>query len=136
MHRDQTNQEQNSCLRGCQDLKVGWHSSTRHRTAMPATILQRVSALLACVCPVPIVKYLEHHLCVNGTVVLTGREVVATQSPSTPNTFREQADALVCVQSLRVQTATNGAACPHPGKESTHCVRGGLVDKDADGKPA
>lgn len=59
-------------------------------------------------------------------MVLTGREVVAAQSPSTPNAFREQAEALVCVRSLRVQTATNGAACPHPGKEA-HTVYGEVL---------
>lgn len=43
---------------------------------------------------------------------------------------------------LSVQSESEGAnhikwrTRPHPGKESTHCVWGGLVYKDADGKPA
>lgn len=107
---------------------------TRHWIAMPTTVSQRVSALCGLCCPVPIVKCLENHSCIWSS--LEGKWWWH-RVPLNPKVFSERPDALVYVQSLRVQTAIKWFSASSPReRKHTMCVWGcGLVYKDGGGKP-
>lgn len=113
---------------------------------MPTTDAQSVSALRGLRHHVPSVTCLENHSCIKvtgphrkgsggdthrGPLKVTGPHWKGsggdTGFPSTPKVFSQRPDALVYVQSLRVQTAIKWLSASSP-RESTHTVcMGGVL---------